>query len=278
MDFVTREAWGALPPRDDLVYVADTEGVKIHYEGVWVPESLAGPDAHGSCAGHMRDLQAAHLADPDEDYSDIAYNAAVCPHGAVFEGRGAHRRTAANGSETLNTRHYAVLAMVGDSGLVQPTDAMLHGLVDAIEWLRSDGDAGDDVLGHRDGYATLCPGEPLYAWVQSGAPRPGSTDDDAEPVIARYQVVINGLPYGYGARGDHVTTVGEALVRRGFGAHYSVGPGPLWTDADTRNYSDYQVSLGYTGTAPYQDADGVPGAGSLRTLLGYLPGPSTAAS
>ncbi|MCG0062229.1 peptidoglycan-binding protein [Streptomyces tricolor] len=280
MQLVTRAQWGAQPSRYELVYIASTQGVKIHYEGSYVPKSLADPDAHDACAGHMRDIQAAHLANTAEDYSDIAYNAVVCPHGAVFEGRGVHRRTAANGNQTLNTAHYAVCAMVGSSGLVQPTDAQLNGLVDAIEWMRSGGDAGSEVRGHRDGYATACPGDALYAWVQAGARRPdgtgpigGSGDGTSGGTeIARYQVTINGLTYGYGASGDHVTKVGQALVAKGFGRHYEVGPGPTWSDADTRNYSDYQVSLGYSGTAAHQDADGVPGAVTLEQLLGYLPG------
>ncbi|MEU0332240.1 peptidoglycan-binding protein [Streptomyces sp. NPDC006193] len=283
MKLVTRAQWGAQPSRYELVYIASTQGVKIHYEGAYVPKSLADPDAHSACAGHMRDIQAAHLANPTEDYSDIAYNAVVCPHGYVFEGRGVHRKTGANGNQTLNAKDYAVCAMLGSSGLVQPTPAQLDGLVDAIEWMRTDGAAGSEVLGHRDGYATQCPGEPLYAWVQAGARRPdgttptgGGTSGGTE--IARYQVTINGLAYGYGATGSHVTKVGEALVARGFGRHYSVGPGPTWSDADTLNYSDFQVSLGYTGTAPHQDADGVPGAVTLQQLLGYLPGASTTPS
>ncbi|MEV6614273.1 peptidoglycan-binding protein [Streptomyces sp. NPDC051051] len=277
MDLITRAEWGARPSRYDLVYISSTEGTKVHYEGAYVPKSLADPGAHSSCYAHMRDLQAAHLANTKEDYSDIAYNDVVCPHGSVFEGRGVHRRTGANGTATLNSRHYSVCAMLGASGLVQPTDAMLHGLVDAIERNRSAGAAGDDVLGHRDGYATACPGDPLYAWVQAGARRPDGTSTGGGTgggtgEIARYQVVINGLSYGYGAHGDHVTTVGEALVARGFGSHYQVGPGPDWSDADTENFSDFQVSLGYSGTAPHEDADGVPGAVSLQQLLGYLPG------
>lgn len=88
--------------------------------------------------------------------------------------------------------------------------------------------------------------------------------------IARYQVTINGLAYGYGATGTQVTQVGQALVKHGFGRHYTSGPGPNWTDADTENYADYQRSLGYKGT----EADGVPGAASLTKLLGKLPGPT----
>ncbi|MEU3255958.1 peptidoglycan-binding protein [Streptomyces sp. NPDC006997] len=281
MQLITRSAWGARPPRYDLAYIARTDGVKIHYEGTYVPKSLAAEAAHSTCAGRVRDIQAAHLANRAENYSDIAYNALVCPHGAVFEGRGLHRKTGANGNSALNSAHYAVCAMLGASGLVVPTDAMLDGLVDAIGWLRTGGAAGAEVRGHRDGYATACPGEPLYGWVRAGAVRPDGDrpqgDTGGTPVpsgggVARYRVTINGLEYGYGAEGAHVTAVGEALVDGGFGRHYRVGPGPRWSDADTRNYQLFQLAMGYTGTAPHQDADGVPGPVSLHQLLGKLPG------
>ncbi|MCI3240303.1 peptidoglycan-binding protein [Streptomyces spinosisporus] len=285
MRLVTRAVWGARPSKYSLVYIGATSGVKIHYEGAYVPKSLAAADAHSACAGHMRDIQASHLANTAEDYSDIAYNAVVCPHGYVFEGRGLHRKTGANGNQTLNAKDYAVCAMVGSSGLVQPTDALLGGLVDAIDWLRNGGSAGPEVLGHRDGYATACPGDPLYAWVRAGAHRPdgsspqgGTSGTASGSSIARYQVEINGLKYGYGATGSHITKVGQTLVAKGFGKHYKVGPGPEWTDADTRNYQDFQLSLGYKGTAPHQDADGVPGEVSLHQLLGSLPGKTTSSS
>ncbi|WP_416975670.1 peptidoglycan-binding protein [Streptomyces sp. 4F14] len=277
MRLVTRAQWGAKPSKYPLAYIKSTLGVKIHYEGTYVPKSLANPDAHSTCAGRMRDLQASHLANPKEDYSDIAYNAVVCPHGYIYEGRGLHRKTGANGTAALNVADYAVCAMLGDSGLVQPTAAQLDGLVDAIEWLRSGGDAGDRVRGHRDGHPTSCPGDPLYAWVRAGAQRPdgttpGSGTGGGGTGVARYQVTINGLPYGYGAVGDHVLAVGKALVAKGFGKRYKVGPSREWTDADTLNFSDFQRSLGYSGTAPHEDADGVPGPVSLQGLLGTLPG------
>ncbi len=101
----------------------------------------------------------------------------------------------------------------------------------------------------------------------------GSKPSTSTPTPARYKVTINGLPYGYGAVGDHVTRVGKALVAKGFGKHYAHGPSPTWSDADTRNYADYQKSLGLTGKA----ADGIPGEASLKKLLGTLPGKAPAA-
>lgn len=104
-------------------------------------------------------------------------------------------------------------------------------------------------------------------------PAPGGSTGGGKPSTgtgtttpARYQVTINGLKYGYGATGTHITKVGQALVKAGCSA-YQTGPGPEWTDADTRSYALWQKKLGHTGKA----ADGVPGEESLRKLLGTLP-------
>ncbi|MFB7867368.1 peptidoglycan-binding protein [Streptomyces sp. NPDC056069] len=136
--------------------------------------------------------------------------------------------------------------------------------------------------GHYD-----CPGTKIVAQLDEivkraaaivgKKPAPGSggkpSTGSGTKTPARYQVTINGLKYGYGANGGHVTKVGQALVARGFGKAYKSGPGPEWTDADTLNYQAYQRSLGLTGA----DADGIPGAGSLKKLLGALPGKAPSA-
>lgn len=271
MDFVTRSEWGA-PATSPAAYIGSTRGSKVHYLGTAYTSR-----PHDRCAAYVRNIRDSHLANRAENYLDIAYSLLVCEHGTVFEGRGAHRRTGANGSRALNDAHYAVCALLGSSGLTEPTEEMLHGLRDAIDYLRAEGAAGDEILGHRDGHPTACPGDALYAWVRAGAPRPGGETPQGgrgdelpdAPAPARHQTTINGLAYGYGARGDHVTAVGRALVAKGHGEHYRVGPGPVWSDADTLNYASWQRALGYTGA----DADGVPGETSLRRLLGTLPAP-----
>lgn len=166
MKFVPREDWGA-PATSAASYLASARGVKIHYLGAAYTSR-----AHSLCDDYVRSIRATHLADVKENYADIAYTALVCEHGYVFEGRGTHKRPGANGNADLNGRDYAVCALLGSSGLTVPPDAMLGGLRDAIDWLRRDGEAGDWLGGHRDGYATECPGDGLYAWVKKGAPRP----------------------------------------------------------------------------------------------------------
>lgn len=171
MDFVRRTQYG-LPATSPAASIGSTRGTKVHWVGGHVANR-----SRTYCDDAVRAIRQAHLNHPTEDYSDIAYNLIVCQHGTVFEGRGAHKRTGANGSYALNSAHYAILALTGTSGVTTPTAAMLHGLRDGIEWLCSIGDAGNEIRGHRDGYATECPGDTLYTWVRAGAPRPGHGDD-----------------------------------------------------------------------------------------------------
>lgn len=168
MKLVTRSALGW--PASAAPAQASTKGVKVHYEGTAVSVKLS--TDHDACIAEWKAIRKSHLANKAENYSDVAYNYAACPHGYLLEGRGIGHRTGANGNQALNQAHYAIVGLVGSSGLTEPTDAMLSAIRDGIELLRENG-AGTEIKGHRDGYATACPGGPLYDWVQKGAPRPG---------------------------------------------------------------------------------------------------------
>ena len=98
-------------------------------------------------------------------WSDIAYNAIVCPHGRVFEGRGVGNMFAANGFESVNDDWYAV-CYLGGKGDPFTAEAK-QGVIDAVLWLREKGDAGPKVNGHRDHKATACPGDVIYRWLET---------------------------------------------------------------------------------------------------------------
>ncbi|MEU1038638.1 peptidoglycan-binding protein [Streptomyces sp. NPDC005907] len=66
-----------------------------------------------------------------------------------------------------------------------------------------------------------------------------------------------------GADNVHVTRLGQQLVRKGFGAHYTKGPGPRWGEADRRNVEAFQRAQGWRGGA----ADGYPGPETWRRLF-----------
>lgn len=173
MRLVTRAQLGW--PASAAPLQATTKGVKVHYEGTEVSTRLL--TDHAACIAEWKAIRASHLANTAEGYSDVAYNYAACPHGYLLEGRGIGRRTGANGNQPLNKAHYAIVGLVGDEGLTEPTADMLSAIRDGIELLRANG-AGGEIKGHRDGYATACPGGPLYAWVQKGAPRPTTEEND----------------------------------------------------------------------------------------------------
>ncbi|AUG87152.1 endolysin [Streptomyces phage Attoomi] len=66
-----------------------------------------------------------------------------------------------------------------------------------------------------------------------------------------------------GAVNQYVTQLGEALVRKGYGRYYALGPGPRWTESDRKAVAAYQRAQGWTGTG----ADGYPGPKTWERLM-----------
>lgn len=67
-----------------------------------------------------------------------------------------------------------------------------------------------------------------------------------------------------GQSNGHVERLGKQLVKKGFGKHYTSGPGPRWSEADRRNVEAFQRAQGWRGGA----ADGYPGPETWRRLFG----------
>lgn len=267
MKFVPRSQWGA-PAKSPAAALTSARGVKYHYLGTAYTSR-----AHDKCDDYVRSIRAAHLADKKENYVDIAYSLLVCEHGAVYEGRGARKRPGANGTAELNSLDYAICALLGSSGLKEPPEAMLHGLVDAREYLRERG-AGTGIRGHRDGHPTACPGDALYEWIQRGAPRPvGDQEPPPKPPTGTPKPSVDLSKLVAAAKSDPpkagtpvsyygVKTVEAALVAEGLLSR-EVADGHYGT-ATLTAYAAWQRHLGYAG----KDADGIPGAESLKKLGG----------
>ncbi|WP_053651480.1 LysM peptidoglycan-binding domain-containing protein [Streptomyces sp. XY431] len=108
-----------------------------------------------------------------------------------------------------------------------------------------------------------------------GVGRPAYTSGGTTTPPTGQAVTINGKPYGPGARGEHVTVMGRALVRAGC-SRYTEGPGPVWGSADTESFRAWQLKLGDTDSA-----DGIPGPKQLARLLtefGDAPAPQPPAT
>ncbi len=242
---VSRSTWGAKPWNGTPASVALSQrteffvhydgGNPINYTGVKVPQTI----------------ERSHR---NQGWSGVGYNFVIDQDGTIYEGRGWNLQGAHCPGHNISGLGVQI-AIGGDQ---KPSAKALASCRALYEEACKKTGRTLAKKGHKDGFATACPGKHLYAWVQAGmpagdyepAPNPGGSDSSGGSSggssVARYQVTINGLVYGYGAKGDHVTKVGQALVKKGFGKHYTSGPGPTWTDADTLNYQDFQESLGYS--------------------------------
>lgn len=278
MKLVDRNGWGARPfrqPNGAITYAGPRKGVKVHYLG-----GAYSDRAHSQCGAYIRSIQNMHM--DSNGWSDVGYSFFVCTHGHVFEGRGLRRRNSANGNTSLNEAHYAVCALVGTSGVVEPTTAQLHGLRDAIEYCRTSGPAGNEILGHKDGFATQCPGDALYAWVHQGAPRPGAqggtytvkSGDTLWGISQAHGVTVAALKSANGLTSDTIS-VGQKLTIPGGSTSHTVKSGESLS-VIASNYSGVswqQIADANGISAPYTIQPGqvltIPVSGSSPTPSPY---------
>jgi hypothetical protein len=249
--YVTRAGWGARAPTSTTP-IGSTRGVAIHWEG-----SRVGSFPHSECAAHLRSIQAYHM--DANGWNDIAYNLIACPHDVVFEGRGAGKKSAANGSSQTNDDWYAVCALVGE-GDPQPaalTTAVQYGADLCRSW-----GAGPDVCGHRDLFNTACPGNTLYGQVQAGVFDPGGdmplTDDDLDRIARAVWAMMT--TSGVDGSSQSMGT----LLRWTYQEAHN-GPGNVWdypttgTDGEKRDtltllrYAQGDAHAAAANTAPEDD-------------------------
>lgn len=174
MTVESRASWGARPSKGST-FLASTRGVKGHYTGGSVNTGTVSD--HSKCRAAVRAIQDFHI--DGRGWNDTAYSMVVCEHAAMIA-RGSHVLPAANGAG-LNSGHYAILILVGNSGVTTMTDKMKVHFHEARDWLRSHGSAGTEIKGHRDGYPTDCPGPSVYPWIQAGAPLPNGSSPTPPP-------------------------------------------------------------------------------------------------
>jgi len=162
MNLVTRAQWGARPRKGTPTPLNPT-GATAHWEGPHM-----GTFPHDQCDDKVRGIQAFHM--DGRGWSDIAYNALVCPHGYVYEGRGPGVRSAANGTDAGNDADVAVCYLGGEGDPFTPEGATA--MADAMHWLSP----GGQRHAHRDWKPTACPGDTIAAWAHSPAATSGNTN------------------------------------------------------------------------------------------------------
>ena len=116
---IPRAEWGAVKPKSRTLLPPDRlDGVAVHWFG-----SPVAAKSHDQCAALLRSVQQGHLNNKKENYSDIAYNHAVCPHGSAYELRGFGVQTGANGFGAANRSHASIVYMAGTGDKFTPGGA-----------------------------------------------------------------------------------------------------------------------------------------------------------
>ncbi|WP_348532811.1 peptidoglycan-binding protein [Kitasatospora sp. MAP5-34] len=119
--------------------------------------------------------------------------------------------------------------------------------------------------GWRGSEADGIPGKDTWDYLVNGKGR----DIPPEPTLNPPPPRVPAPPYpgadafGPGRSGPAIQQLGEQLVKRGYGRHYTDGPGPDWTENDRLNVADFQLAQGWTGT----EADGYPGPDTWKLLF-----------
>ncbi|HRC64967.1 MAG TPA: N-acetylmuramoyl-L-alanine amidase [Dermatophilaceae bacterium] len=158
VQIIDRAGWGFTgwtSPRT-VVPVGERTVFEVHYDG-------------GAPVGHIVGTAAPQAIDAEHKgngWAGIGYSFIVDQLGNIFEGRGwdfqgsfcpVHNRTA-----------WAVQVHIGGDEQPSPQAlAAVRGLYDEACARRG---LALTPIGHRDGYATDCPGRALYAWVHTGMP------------------------------------------------------------------------------------------------------------
>ena len=173
----TRSEWGAQAPSGGYAYqTADHLG--MHHSA---STSDGSADTWSKCAAAVRGIQDYHMY--TNGWTDIGYNYVVCQTGHVFQGR----EDGNDGSDVVGAHDSANYGSVGVDGLGYfhspynqvPTQSMLDGFAELFAWIADRrgidpsgasyysgyGGTVDNVYGHRDVYATACPGDNLYTKI-----------------------------------------------------------------------------------------------------------------
>lgn len=157
VDIVSRSEWGATDWQTGTskVSLSDRSEFFVHYHG--------GEPRHSRGVAVPREVEAIHLGN---GWSGVGYNFLVDLDGVAYEGRGWNLQGAHCPGH--NVSGFGVyVAIGGDQKPTPETLATVRALYD--EACRR---TGRDLAmkGHRDGYATACPGPHLYEWVRDGMP------------------------------------------------------------------------------------------------------------
>jgi hypothetical protein len=186
---LTRQQWGARAPKTTPtpVPISARSGYCVHYDG-------GNPVILRTLADVIAKIQADQNYHMDgQGWNDIGYNYLVVSapgfpaiDGLLVEGRGRD----VVGAHCMNHNTPWIGTQVTIGGTQQPSTAALVSVRAHYEQCSAAHGAALAKFGHRDGFATSCPGDTLYGWVHAGMPV-GSTPPPPPPPPPVKPPVVN---------------------------------------------------------------------------------------
>ncbi|ATE85206.1 endolysin [Streptomyces phage Esperer] len=197
VNIISRAEWGAKPwnGTPNSVSLSKRTEFFVHYDGGH-PVGRTGYDV-------PRAIERVHL---NQGWSGVGYNFVVDQAGNIYEGRG----WGLQGAHCPNHNVSGIGVQIAIGGDQEPSDKALaacRALYD--EACRKTGRTLAK-KGHKDGFATACPGPKLYAWVKAGMPAPKVEAPAPAPKPSTPAPKPSGDTYTV-KRGDTLSGIGARL-------------------------------------------------------------------
>jgi hypothetical protein len=155
---VPRSAWGAAALRDNHDPMAGVRRITVHHTAE-LPAMSTRTDME-----LVKGVQRFHQ--DDRGWADIGYHYLIGRDGRVYQGRelriqGAHAG-GGNNAENLG------VSVIGDFSDGLPSETTLTTLERfLVDQMRTHDVGPDQLFGHREFKPTACPGDALFAWLES---------------------------------------------------------------------------------------------------------------
>lgn len=246
LTIVSRDGWGAAPPRSASTIVLPAPDVYLHHTAGSEPD---GPDG-------VRRVQKFHMG--TRGYHDIAYSFVVDRNGVAYVGRGAGIAGAHTKGHNTTAHAICVLGHYDRESVpvavIETVAALLvHGWRQA--WWTSPALTG----GHRDVGSTSCPGDNLY-WVIENINRRAAELAERGDVVTLAQAVV--VPKQEAHLWDRPL---GAAIAQGYGLALvdSDQDGNLTHEGRPARITDFTIVVG-GGTKHPRDPDAIRLAGGDR--------------
>ncbi|MFJ1932612.1 N-acetylmuramoyl-L-alanine amidase [Kitasatospora sp. NPDC088160] len=199
-NIISRGSWGAKPWNGTPNNVAQSERTEfyVHYDG---------GDPVGRTGNAVpQAIEREHLGN---GWAGIGYNFVVDQDGAIYEGRGWNLQ----GAHCPGHNRSAFGVQIAIGGDQAPSAAALNAARALYDETCARAGRSLAKRGHKDGFATLCPGPKLYSWVQAGMPAPGGGGNGG----GGGALVALAAGVKPGVRHPQVRELQELLLKAGYG-------------------------------------------------------------